>query len=213
MTRNYAYSDGNIALKKGFFYKLYNTCLEHANSPKAFWAYLLVAFTESSFFFLPPDLLMIPMGVANKKLVWKLAFWGTVASVAGGLLGYAIGSFFIDTGGRWLIHVYGLEDSALAFHETYKKWGFWIIVLKGLTPIPFKLVTLASGMAHYSLFSFLVASVICRSFRFFLVATLLWFFGEKAKDILDRYLGQCLFISLFVVVIGFFIIKYALNIL
>lgn len=189
--------------------RLYQNILKHAESPKAFWWYVGIAFAESSFFLLPPDLMMIPMGVAKRDLVWRLAFWGTVSSVIGGLLGYAIGAWFVDTAGQWIIHMYGLEESAKSFHDHYAKWGFWIIMLKGLTPIPYKLVTIASGIAHYPILPFVVASIIARGFRFYLLATLLWFFGPKAKDLLDRYLGWCLTGGLFIIVIGFIILKYA----
>ena len=193
--------------QKGWLYRLYHRTLDNANSPKAFWVYLAVAFAESSFFPLPPDLLMIPMVVANRSLAWRLAFWGTVASVLGGLLGYFIGSVLYATVGQWLIDLYHLEAGAARFHQGYNEWGFWIIVLKGLTPIPYKIVTIASGMANYPLLSFIGASVIARSFRFFLLAALLWRFGAFAKQMMDRYLGWCLFASFAVIILGFVIVK------
>lgn len=194
--------------KRGWLRSIYENTLKHADSKRAFWTYLAVAFAESSFFLLPPDLLMIPMGVSNRKMVWKLAFWGTVASVVGGLLGYVIGAFFIDTAGQWIIEAYGLQESAATFHDSYAKWGFWIIVFKGITPIPYKLVTIASGMAHYPVLPFLVASVIARAFRFYLLAILLWYFGDHAKALLDKYLGWCLAASALIVITGFVIVKF-----
>jgi membrane protein YqaA with SNARE-associated domain len=195
------------AKKKGWLHNLYAKALEHADSPKTFWIYLSIAFAESSFFLLPPDLLMIPMGVANRKLVWRLAFWGTVASVVGGCLGYMIGAVFMDTAGKWIINAYSLQNSASAFHDGYAKWGFWLIVAKGITPIPYKIVTIASGMAHYPLLPFIGASVIARAFRFYLLATLLWFFGAHAKALLDKYLVWCLIGSVAIIVIGFAALK------
>jgi membrane protein YqaA with SNARE-associated domain len=202
-----AHNNGTTAPKKGWLHSLYAKALEHADSPKTFWIYLSIAFAESSFFLLPPDLLMIPMGVANRKLVWRLAFWGTVASVVGGCLGYLIGAVFMDTAGQWIINAYSLQNSASAFHDGYAKWGFWLIVAKGVTPIPYKIVTIASGMAHYPLLPFIGASVIARAFRFYLLATLLWFFGEHAKALLDKYLVWCLIGSVAIIVIGFVALK------
>ncbi len=193
--------------QSGWLYRLYNKTLENADSPKAFWVYIAVAFAESSFFPLPPDLLMIPMVVANKSLAWRLAFWGTVASVIGGLFGYFIGSVLYATIGQWLVELYHLQAGAAKFHQGYNEWGFWIIVLKGLTPIPYKIVTIASGMANYPIGAFIGASVIARAFRFFLLAALLWRFGAFAKQMMDRYLGWCLIGSLGAIILGFIIVK------
>lgn len=193
--------------KKGWLYRLYNKTLDNANSPKAFWIYIGVAFAESSFFPLPPDLMMIPMVVANRSLAWRLAFWGTIASVLGGAVGYFIGSFLYATIGQWLVELYHLQAGAAKFHQGYNEWGFWIIVLKGLTPIPYKIVTIASGMANYPFWSFIGASVIARAFRFYLIAALLWKFGSHAKYLMDRYLGWCLLASFALIVGGFILIK------
>ncbi len=201
--------EGHVSSKtqQGWLYRLYNKTLDNANSPKAFWIFLGVAFAESSFFPLPPDLMMIPMVVANRNLAWRLAFWGTVASVLGGAVGYFIGSALYATVGQWLIDLYHLQAGAAKFHQGYNEWGFWIIVLKGLTPVPYKIVTIASGMANYPFWSFIGASVIARSFRFFLLAGLLWKFGALAKQLMDRYLGWCLMASFALIVGGFILIK------
>jgi membrane protein YqaA with SNARE-associated domain len=150
---------------------------------------------------------MIPMVIANKSLAWRLAFWGTVSSVIGGIVGYGIGYMLYSSLGEWLINAYGMQAGFDKFHQGYTEWGFWIIALKGLTPIPYKLVTIASGVAHYPILPFIGASVIARSFRFFLLAALLYKFGSHAKQIMDRYLGWCLLGSFAIIVIGFVIIK------
>ena len=194
--------------RKGILYRLYQKTLDNANSPKAFWIFLGIAFAESSFFPLPPDLMMVPMIVANRSLAWKLAFWGTIASVLGGAVGYFIGSFLYATIGQWVIALYHLQAGAEKFHQGYHDWGFWIIVLKGLTPVPYKIITIASGMAHYPFWTFIGASLIARSFRFFLFAGLLWKFGTFAKQLMDKYLGWCLLACFALIVGGFIVIRF-----
>jgi len=198
----------NQKRKKGIIYSLYYKILESANSPKALWIYCLVSFAESSFFPLPPDLLMIPMLLANRSLAWRLAFLGVVTSVLGGFLGYAIGYYLYSTFGVWIIETYHLSNAFLKFQEGFNEWGFWIIVLKGLTPIPYKLVTIASGVAHFDLASFAIASVIARGFRFYLLAGLLWWFGPWAKDFVEKYLTLFLIGSLAIIAAGFAIFKF-----
>jgi membrane protein YqaA with SNARE-associated domain len=193
--------------QQSWIYRLYQKTLDNADSPKAFWMFLGVSFAESSFFPFPPDLMMIPMVVAKRSLAWRLAFWGMIASVIGGIAGYFIGSFLYDTLGQWLIDLYHLQAGAEKFHDGYNKWGFWIIILKGITPVPYKIVTIASGMAHYPFWSFVGASVIVRSFRFFLLAALLWKFGALAKQLMDRYLGWCLAASFALIIVGFILVK------
>jgi membrane protein YqaA with SNARE-associated domain len=193
--------------KKSWIYRLYDRALENADSPKAFWLLMVISFAESSFFLLPPDLLLVPMVVTNRSRAWRLAFWATVSSVLGGILGYAIGYYVSTTVGQWLIDVYHMHAGFAKFHNGYNEWGFWIIVLKGLTPIPYKIVTIASGIAHYPLIPFIMASLIARSFRFYLLAVLLWRFGPLAKTVMDRYLGWCLVGSCVLIVSGFFIIR------
>jgi membrane protein YqaA with SNARE-associated domain len=181
--------------------------LAAAESPKAFWICCLVAFAESSFFPLPPDLIMIPMGVANRKILFRLAFALTICSVIGGFLGYAIGHFLFNSIGEWIIETYHLQNALQQFKADFAEWGFWIIVLKGLTPIPYKLVTIASGIVQFDLWTFAWASLITRGFRFFLLATLLWFFGPVAKPYIEKHLGLALALILGGIVLGFIIVK------
>jgi membrane protein YqaA with SNARE-associated domain len=185
----------------------YSKMLQAADSPKAFWICCLVSFAESSFFPLPPDLIMIPMGMSNRRIVFRLALYLTIFSVVGGFLGYAIGYFLFNTIGQWIIETYHLQSAMNKFQEDFATYGFWIIALKGLTPIPYKLVTIASGVAHFDLLSFTLASVIARGFRFFLLATLLWFFGPLAKPYIEKYLGTVMTIILAGIVLGFIAVK------
>ncbi len=192
----------------GLVRRLYNFFIEMSHHPYAFWAYCCVCFAESSFFPLPPDLMMIPMVLANRAQAWILAFWGTVFSVLGGIVGYAIGYYLFQTMGIWIIEAYHLGDTFAKFQKSFDLYGFWIIVLKGLTPIPYKLVTISSGLAHFDFIQFVGASIIARAFRFYLLAGLLWFFGPWAKDFIEKYLGLLLTASLAIIVLGFFVVKF-----
>ena len=136
--------------------RFYDWCLEAAHKPHAIWSMSAVAFAESSFFPVPPDIMLIPMSLARPERAYLLAAWCTVASVLGGLVGYAIGALLYNSVGAWLIGLYGYGDKVEAFRAAYAQWGAWIILLKGLTPIPFKVVTITSGFAGYSLGLFLV---------------------------------------------------------
>lgn len=187
--------------------RIYDWTIRSANTPKAVWTVILISFAESSFFPLPPDLMLIPMILANRAKAWWLALICTISSVMGGLVGYAIGFYLFETAGEWIIQTYNLEAAFGRFQTDFQAWGFWLIVLKGLTPIPFKLVTIASGVAGLNLTQFVAASIIARSFRFFLLAGLLWFFGEWARTFIERYLTWVLIGSLAIIIAGFFALK------
>ena len=148
--------------------RIYDWVMRLAHHPRAAWALFAVSFAESSFFPIPPDAMLIPMVVANQARAWTYAAIATVGSVLGGVVGYAIGYFVYETLGQWLINLYGLATQFEAYRAAYNEWGLWIILIKGLTPIPFKLVTIASGLAGYDLFWFVVLCIITRGARFFL---------------------------------------------
>lgn len=188
--------------------RLYQWTLDRASSPHATWIVTLVSFTESSFFPLPPDLMLIPMILANKARAWRLALLCSVASVLGGILGYAIGYFLFETLGEFIINTYNLASAFERFQTDFQAWGFWIIALKGLTPIPFKLVTIASGVAKLNFQEFILASIIARFFRFYLLSALLWYFGDWAKVLIERYVGWVLAAILGALVAGFLIVKW-----
>lgn len=187
---------------------LYNKIIEAASTPKAFFVCCLISFAESSFFPLPPDIMMIPMGIANRQILFRLAFFLTIFSVLGGFLGYAIGYFLFQSIGQWIIETYHLQSALTKFQHDFATYGFWIISLKGLTPIPYKLVTIASGVAHFDFFYFTLASIIARSFRFYLLAFLIWYFGPMAKPYIEKYLGLLLVIILGTLAVGFLLIKW-----
>ncbi|HTS92333.1 MAG TPA: YqaA family protein [Stellaceae bacterium] len=187
---------------------LYERTLRLAESPHAVPALAAVAFIESSVFPIPPDVLLIPMIIAAPQRAFRLAAVCTGASVLGGLLGYAIGYFAFEAIGEPVLKFYGVMDRYLALQESFREWGVWIIVLKGMTPIPYKLITIASGAFKFDLVTFVLASIVSRSLRFFLVAALLWYFGTPIRDFIERRL--VLVTSTFVVFLvgGFLALRY-----
>ena len=190
--------------------RLYEWILALAAKPSAPWALGAVAFAEGSFFPVPPDAMLVPMAVSRPDRVWLYATIATVASVLGGLLGYAIGALLFDSVGLWLFNLYGLADKAETFQASYATYGHWVILLKGLTPIPYKLVTITSGFAHYSLFWFVLLSVVTRGARFFLLAWLLGRYGIGIRAVLDRHLNVVAGLFAAVVILGFVAFKVML---
>jgi membrane protein YqaA with SNARE-associated domain len=188
---------------------LYRWVLNQASGPYAWWALAAVSFAESSFFPLPPDVMLVPMVLADRRRAFHVAAWCTLFSVLGGMLGYAIGALLYDSVGHWLIQAYGYGDRLEAFRAAYAKWGAAIILIKGLTPIPYKLVTIASGFAGYNLGLFVLLSVITRGARFTLEAGLLYLFGEPVRAFIEKRLELVLLGFLVVLVGGFLIARYA----
>jgi membrane protein YqaA with SNARE-associated domain len=184
--------------------RLYDWVLDLSARPWAPTALAVISFAESSVFPIPPDVMLVPMCLAKPNRAFWYAGLCTVASVLGGLLGYAIGALLYDTLGLFLIRLYGYGDKLETFRAAYAEWGHWIILIKGATPIPYKLVTIASGFAGYSLFWFIVLSIITRGVRFYLVATLLYFWGEQARAFIERRLGLILFLFVVIFITGFY---------
>jgi membrane protein YqaA with SNARE-associated domain len=182
--------------------RLYDWCMGAADKPHAIWTMGAVSFAESSFFPVPPDVMLIPMALARPDRAYLLATWCTITSVAGGMVGYAIGALLYGSLGAWLIHFYGYGGKVEAFREAYAQWGAWIILLKGLTPIPYKVVTITSGFAGYNFGLFVVFSIIARATRFFVLAFLLHRYGEQARHIIEKRLGLWVLLVAVVVVIG-----------
>ena len=182
--------------------RLYDWCIEAAHKPHAMWTMGAIAFAESSFFPIPPDVMLIPMSLARPQRAYVMALWCTIASVTGGLVGYAIGALLYDSVGHWLIQLYGYGDKVEAFRAAYAQWGALIILLKGLTPSPYKIVTITSGVANYNLGLFILFSIIARAGRFFLLAFLLHRYGEQARHIIEKRLGLWVTLGAAVIVIG-----------
>jgi membrane protein YqaA with SNARE-associated domain len=182
--------------------RAYDWCIAAAYKPYATWLMGLVSFLESSFFPIPPDAMLIPMSLARPEKAWTYATVCTLTSVAGGVLGWVIGAYLYDTIGHWLIQLYGYGDKVEAFREAYARWGTWIILLKGVTPIPYKIVTITSGFAGYNLALFIVFSFIARGMRFYLTAFLLNRYGERARAVIEERLGFWFTISVIVLIVG-----------
>ena len=185
------------------FKPLYDWTMRLAQHRHAIRSMGLISFAESSFFPIPPDVMLVPMILARRDQAWLIAGICTICSVLGGMVGYAIGYFLYDTVGEWLIRLYGLQEGATQFHDWYAKWGAAVILLKGLTPIPFKLVTIASGMAKFNFGIFVVAATITRGARFFLIAGLLRHYGAPIQNFIERRLTLVGIAFLLVLVGGF----------
>ncbi len=188
--------------------RLYDWTLSLAARPSAPYALGVVSFAESSFFPVPPDVMLVPMALARPERAWAYALICTLTSVAGGLLGYLIGALLYESVGAWVFRLYGLAEGAEAFRASYAEYGHWIILLKGLTPIPYKLVTITSGFASYDLFWFVVLSILTRGARFFALAALLGRFGPFIRDILDRHFNAAVALLAAALVGGFVAFRY-----
>jgi membrane protein YqaA with SNARE-associated domain len=183
--------------------RLYDWTLNQAASPYAIWLLALIAFVESSIFPVPPDVLLIPMVLAARSRAWLIAAVCTAASVSGGLLGYAIGALLFDAIGAPVLELYGYLDKFSDFQQRYNEYGAWIVFGAGLTPFPYKVITIASGVTDLDLATFTVASVLARGLRFFFIAALLWWVGEPIRRFIERNLGW-LTVLFFVLLVGGF---------
>jgi membrane protein YqaA with SNARE-associated domain len=194
--------------KPGLIRTLYDWMMRNASGRNAWAALAGFTFAEASFFPIPTDIMLIPMVMADRKNAWKLAAWCTLWSVLGGAAGYAIGAFLYDSLGQWLIRIYHLGENLIQFQQWYAEYGAWVIIGKGFSPLPYKLVTIASGFAHYSFAMFMILSVITRGGRYFLVAGLLYWKGEEARRFIEKRLEATLLVFLLAIVSGFVAIKY-----
>lgn len=190
------------------FRRLYDWVISLAASPYAVWALAAVSFAESSFFPIPPDVLLLPMALSRPDRALFYAGVCTVSSVLGGLLGYAIGAILYDSVGQWLISAYGYGDNVEAFRHAYAQYGEWIILIKGITPIPYKLVTITSGFAGYDIVWFTILSLITRGLRFYLLAGLLHRYGNPIRHFVEQHFGLVLGVLAFFVVAGFAAVKF-----
>jgi membrane protein YqaA with SNARE-associated domain len=188
--------------------RLYGWTMRLAAHPRALWALAAVSFAESSFFPIPPDALIIPMVLARPVQAWRIALVCTAASVIGGFFGYAIGYYLFETIGRHVLAFYGYSAAFAEFQAKFNEWGIWIILIKGLTPIPYKLITIASGLAKFDLATFAVASLATRGVRFFLVAGLLKIFGPPIRDFIERRLTLVTTVFAVSLVGGFLVLRY-----
>jgi membrane protein YqaA with SNARE-associated domain len=188
--------------------RLYDWTLSWAAHPRALWVLALVSFVESSVFPIPPDILLIPMILAAPSRAWLIAGVCTVASVAGGIAGYAIGAFAFEALGEPILTALGKADSFDGFRERYNEWGAWAVLIAGVTPFPYKVITILSGATQLSLPVFIVASIVARGLRFFLVAALLWKFGAPIRDFIERRLALMFSLFLALLLGAFVLLKF-----
>ena len=188
--------------------RAYDWAMRMAAHKHAEWALAGVSFVERSVFPIPPDVVLMPMVLADRSKAWRYALIATIASVIGGFLGYAIGYFLFETVGRPILDFYHVMDKYDSLKHSFDEWGAWIIIAKGWTPIPYKFLTITSGALQFDLLSFTIASVVSRGMRFFLVAGLFWAFGPPIRAFVEKWLT--LVTTLFVVILvgGFVAIKY-----
>jgi membrane protein YqaA with SNARE-associated domain len=188
--------------------RLYDWTMSLADHPKALWALALVSFIEASVFPIPPDVLMIPMVLAAPRRAWLIALVATVSSVLGGLAGYGIGHFFFESLGRPILESMGKADQMAAFNERFNGVGFWAVLVAGVTPFPFKVITIMSGWTAMPLGTFIITSIVARALRFFVVAGLLWGFGQPIRHFIERRLGIVFTLFVLLLVGGFYIVRF-----
>jgi membrane protein YqaA with SNARE-associated domain len=188
--------------------RLYDWTISLAEHRHALWALAFVAFIESSVFPIPPDVLMIPMIIARPSRAWLIASVALVASVLGGLLGYYIGFGLFESVGRPVLEFYGKDAYFEEFRARYNEWGAWAVLIAGVTPFPFKVITILSGSTGLNFGIFVVASIVARGFRFFIVAALLWKFGPPVRDFIEKRLGVVFTVLMLLFFGGFAMVKY-----
>ncbi|MBT6191027.1 MAG: DedA family protein [Tateyamaria sp.] len=187
--------------------RLYDWTMSWADHPRALWVLAFVSFIESSVFPIPPDVLMIPMILAAPRRAWLIAGVALIFSVLGGLLGYLIGTIAFETIGQPILAALGKTDAMQAFNTRFNDFGFWTVLTAGITPFPFKVITIMSGVSGLPLSTFIVTSFVARGLRFFLVAALLWKFGIPVRAFIERRLGWMFLLFLVILFGGFFIVS------
>jgi membrane protein YqaA with SNARE-associated domain len=209
--RGNCYIQPNLFLGDGMLRRLYDWILEQADRPHAIWVMGAMSFAESSFFPLPPDFLLVPMMLADRRRIFWLATVATATSVVGGYLGYAIGYYAFDTFGHFIITTLASQAGFDSLQQKVDDYGFWAIAGKGLTPFPYKIVTIFCGFVHYNLLKFTLASILARSVRFYFEAIVLYRFGERGKVFIEERLTLVTAVAALVIVLiigGFVAIRY-----
>ena len=190
-----------------FVRKIYDAVFHLSKNNGAVYWLFAISFIESSFFPIPPDVMLIPMILAAPKKAWQLAGIATAGSVIGAYLGYIIGVYFFQLIAEPLLNFYGYLEKFNSFKDLYNEYGAWIVLGAGITPFPYKIITIASGVVHMNIFIFTFASIIARGMRFFLVAWLLKTYGEKMREFIEKNLGWLSVVFLLLLIGGFAIIK------
>lgn len=195
-------------LTSGMLKNMYDWMMRMAGHERAPHALAAVSFAESSFFPIPPDVMLVPMVLARRHKAVFYAGVATVASVLGGIAGYAIGYFFFEALGRPILQLYGKADSFASFAQWFNDYGVWILILKGMTPFPYKVLTITAGVTAMPLLPFMLASVVARAMRFYLVAGLLYWFGEPIRDFIEKRLSLVTTVFVVLLVAGFIAVKF-----
>ncbi|MDQ2088825.1 YqaA family protein [Marimonas arenosa] len=188
--------------------RLYDWTMRLADHPHAMWALAVVAFIESSVFPIPPDVIMIPMILARPHRAWAIAGVALAASVIGGLLGYAIGALAYEQLGQPILESMGKADAMESFNAKFNDFGFWAVLTAGMTPFPYKVITIMSGWTGLPLGTFIATSILARGLRFFIVAALLWKYGAPIRDFIERRLGFMFILFVALLVAGFYVVRY-----
>ena len=187
---------------------LYNRILKLSARKDAVWWMAGVSFAESSFFPLPPDIMLVPMCLSEPKKLWRYTNICALASLIGGLFGYAVGFYLFESVGRLIIDFYNAQDSFQRFQDMFAEFGPWFLILKGITPIPYKLLTITAGFAHLDLTVFILCSIVARFSRFYMIAILLHFYGPQVRDIIEKRLMLVTTVLLVIVIGGLLSFKF-----
>jgi membrane protein YqaA with SNARE-associated domain len=187
---------------------LYDYVMRLADHPKSLWILAIMSFAESSFFPIPPDVLLIPMVLAAPTRAWKIAFVCSVSSLLGGIFGYMIGAYFFDVVGQPIVDLYHLQAQFERFSGLYNEYGAIIVAVAGFSPIPYKVFTIASGVTNLDITTFIIASAVSRSARFFLVAALLWKYGTPIREFIEKHLAKLTMLFCIILVGMFVLLKY-----
>lgn len=188
--------------------RLYDWTMSQADHPKALWVLAFVSFVESSVFPIPPDVLMIPMILARPSRAFLIAAVALVSSVLGGLLGYAIGALAYEQIGQPILEAMGKGAAMDEFNARFNDFGFWPVLIAGMTPFPYKVITIMSGWTGLPLVTFTITSIVARGVRFFIVAALLWKFGAPIRDFIERRLGLMFVVFIVILLGGFYIVRF-----
>ena len=191
-----------------FMRSLYDWTLKKSSHPKAIWFLSFISFIESSIFPVPPDIILIPMSIVNKARAFFYALVCTISSVLGGLVGYIIGSLLFNTIGIMIIDFYDLNENVDDFKEYYRLYGAWIVIVAGFTPFPFKVITLSSGLFNLNIIVFITCAIISRGARFYLLSFLIYYYGEKVKNFIDKYFNILSYLLIIVLLIFIFLFKF-----
>ncbi len=201
----------SVAVKSGGPLKrLYDYCMDWIAGPYGAWTLFIIAFVESSFFPIPPDVFLIAMCIAAPTRAFKYALICAVGSVLGGMVGYGLGLFFMESVGQDIIALYGFEDKYVRVQDLYHQYDAWAVGAAGFTPLPYKLFTITAGAFEINFATFVLVSIVSRSARFFLVAAVIWKFGTPVKAYIDKYFNIITIIFMVLLIGGFVLVKYLL---